>query len=239
MDSPLANTVSTVSTASFIEQRRCTRLFVAVPVILVGKDSTGRKFLEETRTLSINRMGAAIETSHPIVPGVELLIKNASMGVTVRARALRWRRRDREMPFLAVELLDVKNVWGIQYPPADWRLAGISKRAPSLPKVIEVDLSDALTAPPEDEPALDSLPNKALPSGMAFEDVRSGFENEIVDAAKAARELSDSLEALLHQAGSARVEKSVTLAAHDLIGKFTLHLDSINHRLTDVLQSAL
>lgn len=228
MDSPLANPVSTPPS---VEQRRCTRLLVAVPVILVGKDSAGRKFLEETRTLSINRMGAAIETSHPIVPGVELLIKNASMGVTVRARALRWRRRDRETPFLAVELLDVKNVWGIQYPPADWRLAEVSKGERSLPRVIEVDLSDAMTAPPEPDPALDSMIHKPLPSGLAFEDARSGFESEIVDAAKAAREFSAGLDALLHQASGARCEKSVALAARDLIQKFALHLEGVNHRL--------
>lgn len=136
-----------MDTECLSEKRRCTRLRVAAPVIVAGKDSLGRKFREETRTLSINRLGAAIETAHVIAPGADLLIKNQFMGVTVRARALRWTRGEEAgLSQLAVELLDLKNVWGIQYPPADWRPCalemGTAHRRDFLRPMVEIDLSE-------------------------------------------------------------------------------------------------
>lgn len=232
MDSQLA---SPALPAQFAEQRRGTRLLVAVPVILAGKDAAGRKFREETRTLSINRTGAAIETSRSIAPGVELLIKNAPMGVTVRARALRWRRRDAELPFLAVELIDVKNVWGIQYPPADWRLALARAAAPIPPKVVEIDLSGPLDFPCEAMPspgaARGSTPSLPQSPGSRRQRPDSDFAGEIMDAAKAARDLSARLESLLDPGQVEQGEEGLAAAARDLILKFTLHLESFNQRL--------
>jgi hypothetical protein len=135
------------------EKRRSTRLSVAVPVTLVGNDAGGEKFLEECKTVSIDRNGATIETSRVIARGTELLIRNVSLGITVRARAVRFIEREASgrPSMVGVELIDSGNVWGIQYPPKNWQRAAPPARkqeraapAPSPVNVIEIDLSDAL-----------------------------------------------------------------------------------------------
>lgn len=192
------------------EKRRCTRLRVAAPVVVAGKDSLGRKFREETRTLSINRLGAAIETSHVIAPGADLLIKNQFMGITVRARALRWARgEEAQLSQLAVELLDLKNVWGIQYPPSDWRQCalemGTAHHKNILRSVVEIDLSEV-------EPS-------ALPEE----------ETEIAALLKSSKEFSGKLEVLLRDPNRAAPD-AIGLPACEMIEAFARRLSDSAQR---------
>ncbi|MGH9351850.1 MAG: hypothetical protein ACRD2G_06795 [Terriglobia bacterium] len=240
------------------EHRRGTRLFVAVPVILAGKDAEGRKFREESRTLSISRTGATIETSRVIVPGAELLIKNPSLGITVRARAVRLTQRASQLSLLAVELFDLKNVWGIQYPPQDWRLsppAAVKReKAPASAapaKVIEIDLSGPLTASLADSERSEPGPNPKDALERPEEECRTlpDIEAELRDLVQTAVNFSACLESLLSrtQEASRRIregteaspkhtdpdsgEEQIALAAQDMIEKFTSQLGEADRRI--------
>lgn len=193
------------------EHRRGARLSVAVPVILAGKNAEGAKFREECRTLSINRTGATLETSHVIMPGAELLIKNPSLGMTVRARAVRYTKRSTpgKLSLVAVELIDLKNVWGIQYPPQDWHRSrpAVSKpeklpAAASPVKVIEIDLNGPL---PPSVAGREGFRPKLDPQGQPNrleEKTKSLLEigESLTNLAQAAANFSGSLERLLCQA---------------------------------------
>ncbi|MGH9377785.1 MAG: hypothetical protein ACRD1I_03195 [Terriglobia bacterium] len=190
------------------EHRRGTRLSVAVPVILAGKNAEGVKFREESRTLSINRTGATLETSHVIMPGAELLIKNPSLGITVQARAVRFTKRSTpgKLSLVAVELVDLKNVWGIQYPPQDWhRPRPAAARPEKLPaaaspvKVIEIDLNDSL---PPSPPGSVELKPKFDPQGPVnrLEEkttILLEIGESLANLAQTAAKFSASLERLL------------------------------------------
>ncbi len=136
------------------ERRRTSRLCITIPVVLSGKDASGKAFREECWTMSISRHGASVKILRAIAPGAELLIENPCLGTTALARALRFKEGQsaRDLGVVALELINVKNVWGIRYPPKDWRLdtfpsAGleISGRPPSAADIHEIDLEGSLS----------------------------------------------------------------------------------------------
>ncbi|MGH9326407.1 MAG: hypothetical protein ACRD2B_06945 [Terriglobia bacterium] len=146
-------------------QRRSTRLLVAVPVILSGHDAKGERFREECKTTFINRQGASISVSHVITPGTELLVENPPLGIRVRARAVRFVEKTAAAGLhqVAVELLELKNVWGIRYPPQDWQRSlptpvRPEKKASPVPATIEIALPPQLQSlTPYPQPPIPNL----------------------------------------------------------------------------------
>ena len=57
-----------------VEHRRSERLLITVPIRVEGVDRDGAKFVEETRTLVVNRQGARIYLKHRVAAGAMLLI---------------------------------------------------------------------------------------------------------------------------------------------------------------------
>ena len=102
-------------------RRRSTRLSTAVPLSLIGKDPTGSGFQEHTFTLSVNKHGAEIATSHLLSPDSEIVIENHTLSRRSRARVVRRReKRSANSPYeVCVELLDPQNIWGVRFPPPD------------------------------------------------------------------------------------------------------------------------
>src|SRR5579872_2213744 len=57
-----------------VEHRRSERLLISVPIRVEGVDREGTKFVEETRTLVINRQGARIHLKRHVAAGAILMI---------------------------------------------------------------------------------------------------------------------------------------------------------------------
>jgi hypothetical protein len=114
-------------------QRRSTRLLISVPIVISGKNARGEAFREETRTISISRQGASIATAQPMAAGAEIIIENPPLHLAVKARVIRFFEKSSQddLNQIGVELLEAKNVWGIQYPPGDWQKAPVHPQAPS------------------------------------------------------------------------------------------------------------
>lgn len=103
-----------------VEHRRSERLLITVPIRVEGVDREGARFVEETRTLVINRQGARIYLKRPVAAGAMLLITT-----TVGHRASKFRVVGPTQPVSGeggewgVECQEPKaNIWGIGFPPA-------------------------------------------------------------------------------------------------------------------------
>ncbi|HUY15008.1 MAG TPA: hypothetical protein VMX16_15480, partial [Terriglobia bacterium] len=104
------------------EMRRTTRLSIAVPVTVSGKDAGGETFQEETNTLNINKLGALLALHRRVDIGSELIIENRFLEISLRARVISFQNRmsAADPDHVGIELVELKNIWGIQYPPKDW-----------------------------------------------------------------------------------------------------------------------
>ena len=152
------------------EKRRSTRLLVTVPVTLSGKNARGESFREETHTISINRHGASLATWQALTPGTEVLVENPPRGLAVRGKVVSFSEKAApSMPHqIGVELADAKNIWGIQYPPLDWRRAPVIATTKPVPTPIMPQGPSVATKPRQSEPPPVSLsPNSALQPGLS------------------------------------------------------------------------
>jgi hypothetical protein len=109
--------------------RRSTRLNLQIPLILRGADASGRAFKENVWTLDLNKHGARIATFHELTAGSEITVENPVLGYSARARIAKiYEKQFPENPAaVGVELLEAKNVWGIRFPPEDWKEGAIPR----------------------------------------------------------------------------------------------------------------
>jgi hypothetical protein len=160
------------SDSSSAAGRRSTRLAIAIPITLSGKDASDRAFKENSRTVIINKQGAKIVTFHQLALGSEVTVENRALGRSAKATIV-WlgdRKSPKDPQEVGVQLLEAQNIWGIDFAPEDWqegppigeggqRLekmpapgAGAAPAAPSTPAVEEA------TAPPAAEAAAPAAP---------------------------------------------------------------------------------
>ncbi|HEX5482257.1 MAG TPA: hypothetical protein VFZ08_06485 [Terriglobia bacterium] len=147
-------------------RRRSTRLSIAVPVTISGQNTRGEMYREETRTVVVNRQGACISTAQRLAPDLELTIENPPLRIAVRGRIIHVSdpAPDGDSNEIGVELVESKNVWGIQYPPADWRQANVTPAQPPPAAMLKSD------APPSAETdSTDPAPSGACPQAQVFE----------------------------------------------------------------------
>lgn len=103
--------------------RRSTRLSIAIPIAISGKDAAGNSFKENSRTAVINKQGAKILTTHQLALGAEVVIENRALGLSGKAIVV-WigdRVSTKEAVEMGVQLLESANIWGIEFPPEDWQ----------------------------------------------------------------------------------------------------------------------
>lgn len=101
------------------EKRRSDRLMLTVPLRVQGRDSQGEEFLDDARTVTLNRHGACIQIVRPLMPGQTIRITNL-----VSRREAYFRivgpvsPRTEKGGEWGVECIDQKDIWGIQFPPS-------------------------------------------------------------------------------------------------------------------------
>ncbi|HUL17125.1 MAG TPA: PilZ domain-containing protein [Terriglobales bacterium] len=100
--------------------RRSARIRKHVPIVLLGTDSTGRVFSEETSTVVLSRHGAGIVSRNTFAPEEVLTLRfpESSREADVR---LVGRMGDTPGGFIyGVEFLDAAiNYWGLDFPPPE------------------------------------------------------------------------------------------------------------------------
>ncbi len=110
------------SSQSLANRRRSTRLELAVPIILTGRDVLGRDFREETETITLNLHGARFFSRHPLLVGMLVGIENPRNGLAEKAVCVAVEESPPEKPgnYIAVQLVKPGNIWGLENPPSDW-----------------------------------------------------------------------------------------------------------------------
>jgi hypothetical protein len=120
MTAPLKESKTDAQGAS---RRRSTRLAIAIPITITGKDTSGHTFKENSRTVVINKHGAKILTFHQLDIGTEVTIENRALGRTAKASIV-WvgdRPSSKDAMEVGIQLINAENIWGIEFPPDDWQ----------------------------------------------------------------------------------------------------------------------
>jgi len=132
--------------------RRSKRVTLAIPIVLIGEDSSGNEFQESTRTTVVSKHGAEITTTRELVHGAVVTIENRSLALAATATvvSIGKRRSPGEPGVIGVQLIKAANVWGIIFPPDDWGTA--------LPLEPEGENLDSISAPAEATAVETSVP---------------------------------------------------------------------------------
>jgi hypothetical protein len=194
--------------------RRSTRVSLAIPIVMTGKDASGKPFRENTRTILVNKQGAKIATRNQMALASEVSIENLSLGRTAKATIV-WvgdRKNPAEPIEIGAQLRTAENIWGIIFPPEDWDdgppvgAGGIKlDRSTILPPVTS---SEPAVPPPVPAPAQSpTVPAQVVPSSLAGTPLSQDHIN--VAAAAAFRKLVKDLDDVVESRMKAYNEKMI------------------------------
>ena len=156
------------------ELRRSTRLIISIRIVIRGKDRKGKTFTEKTQTLVVNQQGALVETSHEFEIGNVMSIENPALGKTANARVVLVDTKPgvAGRSQIAVELTEPQNIWGIDFPPSDWKEEEM-RAQPAAPSAAQ-----AVRTPPSPAP----IPGRPLPAVEAVKTAVPAREKAVAAA---------------------------------------------------------
>jgi hypothetical protein len=216
--------------------RRSTRLAIAIPITLSGKDAAGNSFKENTRTIVVNKHGAKIVTTHQLELGAEVEIDNRALGLTARAGVV-WtsdQRTPQKVFEAGIQLFKAQDIWGIEFPPEDWQegpLAGTAgeksekpvqaqESRPAAPKAAPAAAPirtkpAAPTAAPTAKPAPPTAHTPTIDVSAELERMILRFTRQAEGiASRQTKVLEDSLQTLSRQIGSQTEARLRDASAH-------------------------
>lgn len=108
------------------QRRRSERVSQPFPIVVRGTDLLGQPFEERTMALAYNLHGCRYSSKHhlPQDAWVTVEVQRYDQPQSVQARVA-WTQRPqsvRDFFQVGVEFQSPSNVWGLEYPPQDWRL---------------------------------------------------------------------------------------------------------------------
>ena len=138
-------------TQAALEDRESSRLPVAIPVTLFGRDEDGQAFREATRTVDISKRGARIITLRNLQTDTHVWIENPGAGKISIAKVIRKGKcvdpqEATEICVKVLELLDPEKIWDVESPPRDW---GKGFESPTPAQRLEYLLARERLARPE------------------------------------------------------------------------------------------
>jgi hypothetical protein len=97
--------------------RRSCRISKEISILLVGSDTDGKVFSEETRTVLLSRHGAGIVSRYKLSPEQELILRRLDTSKETEVRVVGQIGEESEVYTYGVAFLDsTNNFWGIQFP---------------------------------------------------------------------------------------------------------------------------
>jgi PilZ domain len=101
-----------------LEKRRSDRLMLTVPLRIEGKDPDGTEFLEEARTVTLNRHGARILITRALAGGSTIKVTNLVSRRNAEFRVVGpLTPRTETGGEWGIECINKIDIWGIQFPP--------------------------------------------------------------------------------------------------------------------------
>lgn len=102
------------------EMRTSDRLLMEVAIVISGTDPAGRKFVEKTKALVLNRRGAEIVSRQSLAPQQKITIRCVKTGLETAVRVVGPIQGAVEGCHFGVAFLDPEvNIWGIEFPLLD------------------------------------------------------------------------------------------------------------------------
>lgn len=101
------------------KKRRSGRLTKAVPILLIGSDSEGRVFTEQTRTVVLSQHGAGVVSRHKLSAEEELVVRSLESGQEAEARIVGEIASDDSIHTYGLAFIDESlDFWKEEFPPA-------------------------------------------------------------------------------------------------------------------------
>ena len=99
--------------------RRSSRVPRVIGILLVGSDTEGKVFSEETNTVLLSRHGAGIVSHYKLSPEQELILRRLDTNKETEIRIVGQIGVEDGLYTYGVSFLDsTDNFWGIKFPPA-------------------------------------------------------------------------------------------------------------------------
>lgn len=113
--------------ANISDKRRGSRLMMEIPVTVMGMNTLGEPFKENTLTTSVSCFGCKLRTKRYAEKNSIVTLEIRRPDLPTESRIVHGRvvwvqrpRHHRETFQIGVELEEPGNVWGIENPPPDW-----------------------------------------------------------------------------------------------------------------------
>ena len=99
----------------FLEHRRSTRVPLQITIEILRP---GHPLTCKGETVVVNLHGALISCSHPLEPGMDIVVHVYLTGKKCAARVVNVKPDDTS--YYGIELEQPVNIWGVVLPPEDW-----------------------------------------------------------------------------------------------------------------------
>ena len=97
--------------------RRSCRISKEISILLVGSDTEGKVFSEQTKTVLLSRHGAGIISRYKLSPDQELILRRLDTNKETEVRVVGQIGEESEVYTYGVAFLDsTNNFWGIKFP---------------------------------------------------------------------------------------------------------------------------
>lgn len=137
-------------------RRRSTRVVISMPIFLSGTTQQGQAFREEARTLIVNKHGAKVVFSRRLEEHVQIRIENPANKISCAGRVI-WASEQATADGrfeLGISFYEPIDLWGIDFPPDDWR---------------ELRGPEAIPQTPAAPPPLAAIPSRPAPAAVSPE----------------------------------------------------------------------
>jgi len=99
------------------EAQRSGRVSATIPIQLVGADTLGHQFLEDSKTLTLSRYGASIFSTSKLAPEQEIIIRRKDTNKEAEVHVVGMIREESGGHIYAVGFVDPDaNLWEIEFP---------------------------------------------------------------------------------------------------------------------------
>jgi hypothetical protein len=114
--------MATIST--FTKDRRSSRVFMRLKVVLAGKDRNRKRFREACDTIVINAHGALLVLSHSVDDDAQLVVTNPFTQEEQECRVVYLGEDSGDGQRVGIEFLTpAPHFWGMEFSQPDWSSA--------------------------------------------------------------------------------------------------------------------
>jgi hypothetical protein len=120
------------STITNAKDRRSSRVFMRLKVVLAGKDRNRKRFREACETIVINAHGALLILTHSVDDGAQLVLTNPFTQEEQECRVVFLGDDAGEGQRVGIEFLTpAPHFWGMEFSQPDWSGAPARRPAPA------------------------------------------------------------------------------------------------------------